>query len=91
MKIIAVANDPDSLEKCINEYFCSIGYELVLVKRKDEKDKVKSIKYIIENKRLDQDKVILLNVDYSVIYKKGKYYFYRNEESKIKGRNSKRA
>ena len=92
MKIIAVANDPDSLEKCINEYFCSIGYELVLVKRINDKTrKVNDIKYIIENKRLDQDKVILLNIDYSVIYKKGKYYFYRNEESKNKGRNTKRA
>lgn len=91
MKIIALANDPDGLEKCINEYFCSTSYELVLVKRKDEKDKVKNIEYIIENKRLDQDKVIMINKDYSVIYKKGKYYFYRNEESKVKGRNTKRA
>ena len=61
MKIIALANDPDGLEKCINDYFCSIGYELVLVKRKSEKDKVETIKYIIENKRLNQDKVIILN------------------------------
>ena len=89
MKIIALANDPDSLEKCINNYFCSIGYELVLVKRVNDKTrKVDNIKYIIENKRLDQDKVILLNVDYSVIYKKGKYYFYKNEEKDR--RNTKR-
>ena len=81
MKIIALANEPTGLEKCINDYFCSVGYELVLVKRKDAKDKVKEIKYIIENKRLDQDKVIMLNIDYSIIYKKGKYYFYRNEKS----------
>lgn len=86
MKIIALANDPDGLEKCINDYFCSTSYELVLVKRKDAKDKVKEIKYIIENKRLDQDKVIMLNIDYSIIYKKGKYYFYINEKSD-KGRN----
>lgn len=86
MKIIAVASDPDGLEKCINEYFYSIGYELVLVKRKDKNDKVKEIKYIIENKRLDQDKIILLNIDYSVKYKKGKYYFYKNEEKDKRGK-----
>ena len=91
MKVIAVASDPDSLEKLINEYFFSFGYELVLIKRiSDKTKKVEQIRYIIENKRLDQDKIILLNIDYSVIYKKGKYYFYKNEENKNKGRTSKR-
>ena len=87
MKVIALANDPDGLEKCINDYFCGIGYELVLVKRKSDKDKIETIKYIIENKRLNQDKVILLNLEYCVKYKKGKYYFYRYEKGdKEKGR-----
>lgn len=91
MKIIALANDPDSLEKLINDYFFSTGYELVLVKRVNEKNrKLDEIKYIIENKRLDQDKVIIMNLDYSVKYKKGKYYFYRNEESENKRRNRER-
>ena len=85
MKIIALANDPDGLEKCINDYFYSTSYELVLVKRKDEKDKVKEIKYIIENKRLSQDQVIMINLDYVVKYKRGKYYFYKYEEKDKKG------
>lgn len=89
MKIIALANDPDSLEKLINDYFCSIGYQLVLIKRMN-KNKVEEVKYIIENKRLNQDQVIMLNIDYSIIYKKGKYYFYRNEEKDKKGRKSNR-
>ena len=85
MKIIALASDPDGIEKCINDYFYSTSYELVLVKRKDEKDKVKEIKYIIENKRLSQDQVIMMNLDYVVKYKKGKYYFYKYEEKDKKG------
>lgn len=86
MKIIALANDPDSLEKLINDYFCSVGYELVLVKRINDKTrKVDEVKYILENKRLDQDKVIMMNLDYVVKYKKGKYYFYKYEEKDKKG------
>ena len=85
MKIIALASDPDGIEKCINDYFCSTSYELVLVKRKDEKDKVKEIKYIIENKRLSQDQVIMMNLGYVVKYKRGKYYFYKYEEKDKKG------
>ena len=86
MKIIALANDPDSLEKLINDYFFSTGYELVLVKRINDKTrKALDVKYIIENKRLDQDKVIMMNLDYVVKYKKGKYYFYKYEEKDKKG------
>lgn len=86
MKIIALAKDPDSLEKLINDYFFSTGYKLVLVKRINDKTrKVDEVKYILENKRLDQDKVIMMNLDYVVKYKKGKYYFYKYEEKDKKG------
>ena len=86
MKILAVSNDPDSMEKLINDYFYSVGYELVLVKRTNDSGKVVDLKYIIENKRLSQDVVINTNLDYVVKFKKGKYYFYRYEKKDKKGK-----
>ena len=87
MKIIAVANDPDELEGLINKYFYSVGYELVLVKRMNKEETVE-MKYIIENKRLDQDKVI-----YAVKYDEMKFdkkgllelkYHHKNKYNKVK-------
>ena len=82
MKVIAIANNLDNLEKCINEYLCSVGYQIILIKRINEKNKIEEMKYILENKRLEQDKVVLMNLEYTIKYKKGKYYFYRNEKTK---------
>ena len=75
MKILALANDLDSLERLINDYFYSNSYELIL--KKDE-----GINYFIENKKLSYEYMQELNKQFIVKYKKGKYYFYRNEKEK---------
>lgn len=75
MKILALANDPDSLERLINDYFYSNSYELIL--KKEE-----GINYFIENKKLSYEYMQELNKQFIVKYKKGKYYFYRNEKEK---------
>ena len=67
MKIIALANDPDGIEKCINDYFCSTSYELVLVKRINDKTrKVDEVKYILENKSHIQNLEVLKNIDEAI-------------------------
>ena len=48
----------------------------IILIRDIEKAKVK-LKYIIENKQLDSDRITLLNRDYMIKYNKGKYYFYK--------------
>ena len=77
MKVIAIADNIDSLEKLINEYFYSIHYQIVLIRRVNEKSRKLELKYLIENKQFDSDKVALLNLDYTIKYNKGKYYFYK--------------
>lgn len=75
LKILALANDPDSLERLINDYFYSNSYELIL--KKEE-----GINYFIENKKLSYEYMQELNKQFIVKYKKGKYYFYRYEKEK---------
>ena len=75
LKILALSNDPDSLERLINDYFYSNSYELIL--KKEE-----GINYFIENKKLSYEYMQELNKQFIVKYKKGKYYFYRNEKEK---------
>lgn len=72
MKIIALANDPDSLEKLINDYFYSKSYYIELDRNK--------IEYKIKNKK-SKEIENMINENFKIKYKKGKYYFYNDEES----------
>lgn len=82
MKVIALAKDLDSLEKLINEYFYSIGYEVIILNRYERvegKDKTK-LEFKLENKRFNIDYMKDINKHFIIRYKKGIYYFYRNEK-----------
>lgn len=73
MKIIALANDPESLEKLINDYFYSKSYYIELDKRNKIEYKIKNTK----SKEIEN----MINENFKIKYKKGKYYFYKDEES----------
>lgn len=77
MKILALANDPDSLEKLINDYFYSKSYYIEL-------DKRNKIEYKIKNTKMSKEMENIINENFKIKYKKGKYYFYKNEKENTK-------
>ena len=44
MKVLAIANDPDNMEKLINDFFYSKSYTIVLDKRDKIEYKIKNSK-----------------------------------------------
>ena len=77
MKVLAIANDPDNLEKLINDYFYSKSYIIVL----DKRDK---IEYKIRNSKATKEFEDMINNEFKVKFKKGKYYFYKDEKENTK-------
>ena len=81
LKIKAVANDIDSIEKLINEYFYSSLYYIEL----NSEDRSGRMNFVIKSrKRMIPD---FINESYKVKLRKGRYYFYKviEDGSKDKG------
>lgn len=77
LKIKAVANDIDSIEKLINDYFYSKFYYIDL-----ENNRSGKMSFIIKSRKNTIPDYI--NESYKVKLRKGKYYFYRVLEDEEK-------
>lgn len=78
LKVKAIANDIDSIEKLINDYFYSKLYYIDL----ENKDRSGKMSFIIKSrKNIIPD---YINESYKVKLRKGKYYFYRVLEDEEK-------